>query len=205
MPLEIREPLFFAEPSAWGDWLRRHHDTRTEAWVGFHRKGTGLASMTWSEAVDEALCWGWIDGICKRLNATSYVHRFTPRRPASVWSKVNIAKVEILREQNRMQPAGLAAFARRKPSRSGIYVFEQEQPIRFARGRSRELKHSPAAQQFFAAQTGYYRRMTTHWVESAKQEATKARRMTRLIEACAAGTLLTQFAPRVTARPAKKK
>ncbi|WP_221032450.1 YdeI/OmpD-associated family protein [Actomonas aquatica] len=182
MPLEPANPRYFYTPAELQGWFREHHDEATELWLGFHRKDSGLATLTYAEALDEALCWGWIDGIRKRWDATSYVQRFTPRNPRSIWSKVNIAKVAALEAAGRMQPAGRAAFEKRDEKRCGIYAFEREQPASFAPERLREFKANGGAWAYFTAQAPYYQRTLTHWVESAKQEATRTRRLTKLIE-----------------------
>src|SRR3954447_16770660 len=121
-----REPTFFETPEAFRAWLERHHAEAGELTVGYYKKGTGRQSITWPESVDEALCYGWIDGVRRSLGAESYTIRFTPRRPGSTWSKVNIGRVQVLVEQGRMKPAGLAAFEARSEEKSGIYSFEQE-------------------------------------------------------------------------------
>ena len=119
---------YFAKPAEWRKWLATNHLTASELWVGFHKRDSGKPSITWPESVDEALCAGWIDGVRKSLGETSYVIRFTPRKPTSIWSVVNINRVNVLTETGRMRPAGLAAFAARKEHKSGIYAFEQESP-----------------------------------------------------------------------------
>ena len=116
---------FFASPAAFGRWLETHHAKKTELWLGYHKKETGRPSLTWSESVDEALCWGWIDGIRKSVDALRYTARFTPRRPRSIWSAINIRKVKVLIAAGRMRPPGLAAFRARRGDRSGVYSFEQ--------------------------------------------------------------------------------
>lgn len=205
MALEVHDPLFFETPAEWNDWLKLHHADHDEVWVGFYRKDSGIASMTWSQAVDEALCWGWIDGICKKLDAIRYVHRFTPRRPKSNWSNVNIAKVEMLTEQGRMRAPGLAAYARRQADQSGVYSFEQTKPAKLALVRRRQLKANRPVADFFARQTQSYQRTVIHWIEGAKQEATRERRFTQLVKACQAELLLKQFAPGRNPAAAKKK
>ncbi len=206
MPLEVTDPQFFSTPAEWSDWLRRNHDKASEVWVGYYRKASGVASMTWSESVDEALCWGWIDGICKKLDAIRYVHRFTPRRPKSIWSKINLAKVADLEAQGRMEAPGRAAFERRETKRSGLYSFEQDKPTQLSTARARALKSLRGASTFFAQQTPSYRRTAIFWVESAKQEMTRARRFDQLIAACKQEVLLRQVAlGRKPQQAAKKK
>mgnify|MGYP003677210048 CR=1 FL=1 len=205
MGLEVNDPQFFDQPADWGAWLGRWHDQRSEVWVGFHRKDSGLTSMSWSEAVDEALCWGWIDGICKKINPTSYVHRFTPRRPKSHWSLVNLAKVEQLTEQGRMQPSGLAACARRTPDRTGTASFEQTQPRQFNAVQRATFQTDGAAWRFFRQQAPSYQRMASHWVLTAKQAATRERRLAQLIHASAGAERLAALVGPARVKPAKKK
>src|SRR5262249_19759863 len=129
------EPTFFANALEFRKWLRRHHGTATQLWVGYYRKHTGRPSITWQESVDEALCFGWIDGIRKRVDNDRYMNRFTPRRRGSIWSATNIRRVEALTSEKRMRPAGLAAFARRVENKSGIYSYAQRNeklPRRYA-------------------------------------------------------------------------
>jgi uncharacterized protein YdeI (YjbR/CyaY-like superfamily) len=179
-------PRFFGTAAAWRRWLEEHHDSAAELWVGFYRKGTGRASVTWPEAVDEALCFGWIDGVRKRLDESSYAIRFTPRRPGSVWSAVNLAKVEALARRGLMHPAGEAAHARRTEARSRIYSYEQREAA-FPEAYARRFRRHPAAWRFFEAQPAWYRRTATWWVISAKREETRERRLATLIEDSAAG------------------
>ena len=182
-------PTFFETPRHLAAWFAKHHATATELLVGFHRKESGRPSVTWPESVDEALCVGWIDGVRRRRDATSYTIRFTPRRPGSVWSAINIRKAEALIEAGRMRPEGLNAFEARRDNRSGIYAYEQrprELPEPYA-GRFRKQK---AAWAFFEAQPPSYRRTLVWYVISAKQEETRAARLERLIAASAKGKRL---------------
>ena len=153
----MASPRFFATPSKFRAWLEKNHDRETELWVGFHRKGSGKPSITWPESVDEALCVGWIDGVRKSVDETSYMIRFTPRTPTSIWSNVNIAKVAKLKAEGRMKPEGLAAFARRSDARSGIYSYENGRTIsrdsaEFDAEALREFKKNSAAWRFFEVQ-----------------------------------------------------
>jgi uncharacterized protein YdeI (YjbR/CyaY-like superfamily) len=181
------EPTFFDSPAAFGAWLEEHHATETQVWVGLYKKATGKQVMSWSQAVDEALCWGWIDGISKRVDAESYKQRFTPRKPTSNWSAVNVRKVEQLREAGRMRPPGEAAFARRRPDKTGVYSFEQPDEPAFAPEQQAQLEAHEAAWAYWQARSRSYRRVATWWVISAKREETRARRLAALIEDCAAG------------------
>ena len=149
--------------------------------------------MTWSQAVDEALCFGWIDGLLHRIDDERHAQRFTPRKPTSNWSAVNIAKVGQLRAEGRMRPAGEAAFARRRADRSAIYSYEQRAEAAFSDAQRAALDAAPAAAAFFDSQPPGYRRLATYWVVSAKQPQTRERRLARLIEDSAAGRRLKQY------------
>jgi uncharacterized protein YdeI (YjbR/CyaY-like superfamily) len=184
------EPTFFETPAELRAWLDRHHESETELWVGFHRKASGRPSITWPEAVDEALCVGWIDGVRKSVDEQSYKIRFTPRKPASNWSSVNIGRVAELTAQGRMRPAGVAAFERRSEARSGIYSYEQRKEARLDPAQEREFRAHPEAWSFFEAQPQGYRRTATWWVVSAKREATRAKRLATLIDDSASGRRL---------------
>ena len=168
-----------------------NHAKAGELWVGFYKRDSGKPSLTWPESVDEALCFGWIDGIRKRIDDKSYVIRFTPRRSRSVWSRVNIARVRALVEQGRMQPAGLEAFEARIEDRSGIYSYEQR-PDDLPPTYARRLRKEPAAWAFFRAQPPSYRKVATWWIVSAKQEATRLRRLEKLAACAARGQRLPE-------------
>lgn len=185
--VSIRKPIFFATPTEWRNWLAKHHKTETELWVGFHKKGTGKPSITWPESVDEALCFGWIDGIRKSLGPDSYVIRFTPRKRTSVWSNVNTKRVEELTRAKRMRAAGVAAFNARDPKKSGIYLFEQRQSAKLSDADVRKFKANKKAWEYFQSIAPGYRRLATFWVTSAKRDETRARRLATLIADCAAG------------------
>lgn len=180
-------PTFFATPADFRRWLKQHHARASELWVGFHKRGTGRPSITWPESVDEALCFGWIDGIRKSLSPDSYVIRFTPRKPGSIWSAVNTRRAQELIRDARMQPAGLKAFAARDPKRSGIYSFEQRKTAELGSEREALFRKNKAAWAFFQSQPPGYRRISTWWVISAKREETRAKRLATLIEDSAAG------------------
>jgi uncharacterized protein YdeI (YjbR/CyaY-like superfamily) len=173
--------VFFETPSELRAWLEAHHDTARELWVGFHKKGTGRPSISWSEAVDQALCFGWIDGIRKSVDESSYTNRFTPRKARSTWSNVNIAKVFRLQEQGLMTPAGLRAFAARDEAGSGTYSFERR-PQTFDPAYEERFRANPAAWTFFQAQPPGYQRTAIHWVVSAKREETRLKRLATLID-----------------------
>ena len=175
------KPRFFATPAKLRAWLEGHHADRDELLVGFHKKASGKPSVTWREAVDEALCFGWIDGVRKSLGADSYTVRFTPRRPRSIWSAVNVGRVAELSQLGRMTPAGMKAFEARREDRTGVYSHEQTQAARFTRAQQRRFRDNPQAWEFFQSQPPGYRRQATWWVVSAKREETRARRLDRLI------------------------
>jgi uncharacterized protein YdeI (YjbR/CyaY-like superfamily) len=181
------EPLFFATPDEWRQWLAEHHADRQELWVGFYKKGSGRPSITWPESVDQALCFGWIDGVLKTIDADSYRIRFTPRRPGSNWSLVNIRRVGELSALGLMQPAGLKAFEERRADRSGTYSFEQREQAALAPEYEAELRANAAAWEFFQRQAPWYRKAVTWWIVSAKQEATRRRRLATLVECSANG------------------
>ncbi|WP_237565415.1 YdeI/OmpD-associated family protein [Ornithinimicrobium cavernae] len=183
-----RPARFFASAEEFDAWLAAHHDTETELWMGLHQKHVPDRGLTWAEAVPVALCWGWIDSKSERIDEDSRRQRWTPRRPGSNWSTVNIAHVERLIAQGRMQPAGLAAFEARREDRSG-YPYEtrdRELPPEYAA----RLAASPAATAFWEAATPSYRKLAVSWVLTAKQQATRDRRITQLVADCAAGRLI---------------
>jgi uncharacterized protein YdeI (YjbR/CyaY-like superfamily) len=180
------KPTFFRSPAAFRAWLVKHHVTKRELLVGFHKKGSGRPSMTWPESVDEALCFCWIDGIRKRLDDDSYSIRFTPRRPRSIWSAVNIKRAGEMTELRLMRPAGLSAFASREENRSGIYAYEQRADT-LPEPYAGTMKKNKTAWAFFQAQPPSYRKTLSWWVVSAKQEATRLKRLNQLIDDSAKG------------------
>jgi len=189
----VSEPIYFDGPEAFRAWLDEHHATATEVWVGMYKKRSPKHCMTWSEAVDEALCFGWIDGVMHRVDDERHAQRYTPRKPTSNWSAVNIAKVAALRAEGRMRPAGEAAFARRRADRSAIYTYEQRAEAAFSDEQRAALDADPAAAAFFDAQPPGYRQLATYWVVSAKKAETRGRRLAQLVADCAAGRRLKQF------------
>ena len=190
----MSEPRFFSTPAAFARWLESHHASETELWVGLYKKHAGHRGMTYAQAVDEALCWGWIDGVMRRIDDERTMQRFTPRKAKSTWSLVNVAKVKVLMQAGRMQAPGLATFKARDPKRTGIYSFEKA-PERFSASQARLFKQDRAAWNWFKAQAPWYQRVATHWVVTAKQEATRERRLASLIAHCAEGKKLRQFTP----------
>jgi uncharacterized protein YdeI (YjbR/CyaY-like superfamily) len=181
---------FFATAADFRRWLARNAHRAGELVVGFRKVDSGLPSMTWPESVDEALCFGWIDGVRKRVDDTAYQIRFTPRRPGSTWSVVNIAKAERLVAEGRMQQAGLAAFARRLAEKSRVYSYEQDEAASLTAAEVRAFRRDKAAWRHFEAAPPGYRKTVLHWIGSARQPATRERRLAQLIAACAAGKRL---------------
>jgi len=191
------DAALFPSAAAFRAWLEEHHATESELWVGYYRKGTGQTSISYQEAVEEALCYGWIDGQGRRIDESSWANRYTPRKPRSIWSNVNVRRVEQLLEQGRMHPAGIAAFEARRPDRTGIYSFEQPLAI-LAPAYEARLGENVAAFDFFGAQAPSYRQAVIHWVMEGKQESTRLRRLEKLVEDSAAGRRVAQFS-----RPAR--
>lgn len=173
---------FFKSPSECRKWLERNHDKQSELWFGFYKKSSGKKGITYKEALDEALCFGWIDGLKHSVDEHSYAFRFTPRRPNSIWSNVNTKRAAELRELGRMAPPGLKAFAARDPKRSGIYSFENR-PKTFSADLEKRFKANKAAWKFFQAMPPGYQRLATFYVMNAKKEETRAKRMELLIKA----------------------
>jgi uncharacterized protein YdeI (YjbR/CyaY-like superfamily) len=189
------KPTFFAAPAEFRAWLVENHERESELLVGFHKKATGKPSITWPEAVDEALCFGWIDGIRRSLGDESYTIRFTPRKRRSTWSAVNIARAKELVAEGRMRPAGLAAFEARSDDRSAIYAYEQRHETKLAPDQEREFRANERAWAFFETQPPWYRKNAIWWVVSAKREETRARRLRTLIEDSANGRRLRRLTP----------
>jgi len=176
---------YFRSPSELRAWFRRHHASARVLIVGFVKRRTGRSGLSWPQAVDEALCVGWIDGVRHRVDAERYRIRFTPRRPRSLWSAVNVRRARALSAAGRMLPAGLAAFAAREERRTAVYSYEQPLAVLEAK-LERAFRRERAAWKYFAAQAPSYRKKCLGWVARAKQEATRQRRLQRLIAASAA-------------------
>jgi uncharacterized protein YdeI (YjbR/CyaY-like superfamily) len=187
------EPTFFPTPEDFRAWLAENHERETELLVGFYKVGSGKPSITWPQSVDEALCYGWIDGVRRSLGEEAYTIRFTPRKQKSTWSAVNIARVGELIETGRMQPAGLKAFHAREESNSRIYAYENPNKAVFDPALEERFRANEAAWSFFQAQPPGYRKTCTHWVTTAKQEATRLRRLDQLIADSAGGRRIDQF------------
>jgi uncharacterized protein YdeI (YjbR/CyaY-like superfamily) len=189
-------PIYFTGPDELRAWLEQHHESETELFIGYYKKHTGRPSLVWSEAVDEALCFGWIDGVVKSIDGERHMQRFTPRKPTSTWSAVNIAKVAKLREEGRMRPAGEAAFARRREDRSRSYSYEQREHPELAPEEQAQLEANADAWAYFQSRPPSYRRPALWWVVSAKRPETRARRLATLIEDSGAGRPIKHLTPR---------
>ncbi|MCQ4165662.1 YdeI/OmpD-associated family protein [Tahibacter sp. P2K] len=186
---------YFRTPDEFRRWLQRHHASATELWVGYHKAGTGEPSMTWPQSVDQALCYGWIDGRRQRVDEQRYRIRFTPRKPGSIWSTVNIRRMGELEKAGLVQPAGRAAFAARRAEKTAVYSYEVRREALEPAQRARLDQH-PAAAAFFDAQNASYRRACCNWVSGAKQESTRERRLDSLIAHCERGETSPQFTRR---------
>ena len=173
---------YFESPDALRAWLDRHHDAKPELLLGFYKKRGQKTGITYPEALDEALAFGWIDGVRRGVDADRYTIRFTPRKPTSIWSAVNIKRVGELTAAGRMRESGLAAFARRTDDRSAIYAYEQRKQAELDASALAAFERVPAAKKFYDAQAPWYRRTTAHWVMSAKRTETRERRLAHLIE-----------------------
>jgi uncharacterized protein YdeI (YjbR/CyaY-like superfamily) len=183
------EPTFFETPAAFRLWLEKHHERATELLVGFYKKGSGRPSITWPESVDQALCFGWIDGVRRRIDDVSYSIRFTPRKAVSTWSAINISRVAELTKLDLMRPAGLEAFERRSEEKSRIYAYENAVRTLDPAG-EKAFRANKKAWQYFNEQAPSYRRVAIYWVSSAKKKETRARRLATLIEDSAGGRRL---------------
>lgn len=184
---DYMKPRFFAKAATFRKWLQHHHQSATELVVGFYKVGSGKASMSWPESVDEALCFGWIDGVRTSIDGDSYQIRFTPRKANSIWSAVNIKKVALLTEQGLMQQAGLESFAGRNVQKTKLYSHEQE-AVALSPEYIKLFKADKAAWQYFEGLAASYRKSSANWVMSARQEATRLKRLNQLIADSAAGT-----------------
>jgi uncharacterized protein YdeI (YjbR/CyaY-like superfamily) len=193
------KPTFFETPAAFREWLEQHHADADVLLVGYYKKGSGKPSLTWPESVDQALCFGWIDGVRKSIDEVSYTIRFTPRRAGSIWSSVNIKRAQVLIEQGLMRPAGLKAFEARKENKSGIYSYEQRS-VDLAEPYQGLLKKNKAAWSFFQKQPASYRKAMSWWIVSAKKEETRLKRLEQLVACSAQGQRAGAFASRKAER-----
>ncbi|MCI3938379.1 YdeI/OmpD-associated family protein [Chryseobacterium aahli] len=171
---------FFPSQQDFRKWLEENHKTKTELLVGFYKVGTKKPSMTWSESVDQALCFGWIDGVRKSIDEESYSIRFTPRKPTSIWSTINIKKMEELTKAGLIKPAGVDAFKLRKENKSGIYSHETEN-VKLSAEYENQFKANKKAWEFFEKQAPSYKKVMTHWIMSAKQQKTQISRLEKTI------------------------
>ena|SRR5438067_771411 len=185
---------FFRSVSQFRRWLEKNHAIASELWLGFYNQRSEKKGITYREALDEALCFGWIDGVRKRIDETTYKQRFTPRKPKSYWSAINIKRVQELTKLGRMAPTGVRAFERRT-SDSGKYSFESR-PKKLPAGYEKQFKTNEGAWKFFRSQAPWYQRTATFWVVSAKQEETRQRRLATLIGDSAAGRRLGVLTPK---------
>jgi uncharacterized protein YdeI (YjbR/CyaY-like superfamily) len=187
-------PIFFSSPTDLQEWFEKNHDTEKELWVGFYKTNTGKPRVTWPESVNQALCFGWIDGVRKSLGEDSYVIRFTPRKPNSIWSAINIKKVEELTKLGLMRPAGTDAFNKRDEKKSRVYSFEQKN-IQLDKNFEKQFRENKKAWKFFQSQPPSYQRPAIWWVMSAKQEVTKQKRLSILIKDSEAGQKINPLRP----------
>ena len=178
------KPTFFERPELFREWLEGHSQVESELFVGFWKAGSQRLSMTWSQSVDEAICYGWIDGVRRRIDEDSYSIRFTPRRPGSNWSAVNISKFEALLAEGRVTAAGKKAYQARSDSKSRAYSYEQEHPAEFTSSELTSFAQHPTAWHYFCECPPGYRRKMVHWITSAKRMDTRARRLAKLVSAC---------------------
>ena len=176
------KPRFFATPDEFRAWLEENHESESEVVVGFYKKPTGRPSLTWTESVREALCFGWIDGVRRRIDDDSYSIRFTPRKRGSNWSLVNVRHVEELTRAGRMHPAGIEAFEARTPEKTGVYTYENRHEAKLSPEHEEQFQANERAWEFFQAQPPGYRQTAIFWVVSAKREETRARRLATLID-----------------------
>ncbi|MEA2511070.1 MAG: hypothetical protein QOJ59_557 [Thermomicrobiales bacterium] len=186
-------PKFFPTPREFRAWLEDHHLDEAELWVGFCKKGSGRSSISWPEAVDQALCFGWIDGVRKSIDEESYANRFTPRRAGSTWSAVNIKRAQELSELGLMRPAGLKAFEARREERSGVYSYEQRNAAQLGDEFEGLFRANQSARDFFQAQPSWYRKTAIWWVVSAKKDETRRKRLATLIDDSAHARTIRQL------------
>jgi len=177
------QPKFFSQPSDLRKWFEEHHDQAHEIWVGYYKKGSGIRSITWPESVDQALCYGWIDGIRKSIDEASYKIRFTPRRPRSQWSAVNLKRIEELKAQGLVSASGLKVYERRDKKRARQASFEQREVV-LNRAYLNEIKSNKKAWSFYQTLAPSYKKATSWWIMSAKKEETRLRRLDILIQSC---------------------
>ena len=186
MPTDSMQPTFFSNSKDFRKWFEKNHEKSKELLVGFYKVTSGKKSITWPESVDEAICFGWIDGVRKSIDSESYCIRFTPRKPGSIWSAINIKKVEALTQKGLMYPTGIEAYSKRKEHKSKIYSYEKEPEI-LSNAFLKKFKANKKAWKYFQSMAPSYQRTAIHWVMTAKQEVTKMKRLKELINDSAMG------------------
>jgi len=184
------KPIFFSDQNEFRNWLEKNHQKESELFVGFYKIASGKPSMTWSQSVDQALCFGWIDGIRKSIDSESYCIRFTPRRAGSTWSLINIKKVEELKKSGLMTPEGIKAFKLKDEKKSQIYSYEKDS-FRLGISYEKQFKENKSAWDFFLKQSPSYKKNVIYWIMSAKQEKTRESRLEKLIAQSAQQKKLT--------------
>jgi uncharacterized protein YdeI (YjbR/CyaY-like superfamily) len=197
-------PTFFATQAKLRAWLEKHHSGTSELWVGLYKKSFGRPSITWPQLVDEALCFGWIDGVRKSLDDDSYMIRLTPRKADSTWSAVNIKRAKELIALGLMHPAGLRAFEKRTDEKSAVYAYEQRHNSALVPTEEKQFRANNGAWEFFQAQPSWYRRTATYWVVSAKRAETRQKRLATLIEDSADGRTIAPLTRKSSAKPSKR-
>jgi uncharacterized protein YdeI (YjbR/CyaY-like superfamily) len=198
------KPRFFKTPADFRAWMEKHHIDAAELLVGFYKTGSAKPSVTWPESVDVALCFGWIDGVRRRIDETSYTIRLTPRKPTGTWSVVNVRRVAELERSGLITPAGRKAFENRKAAKTGIYAYEQKSAAEFDPAFEKQFRAHKRAWDFFQSQAPWYRRTATHWVVRAKQPETRSRRLEQLIGVSEQGITLHQLTRSRSSRSASK-
>ncbi len=193
MKSSLYKTLFFATPADLRAWLEKNHALHTEVSVGFYKRDSGKPSITWPESVDAALCYGWIDGVRNSIDAVSYRIRFTPRKPTSTWSTINVKRVAELTKLGLMHPAGIEAFEARRGDKTGIYAYEQRKTAKLPRPYEKIFRANKKAWAFFQKQPPWYQRTATYRVISAKQEATRQKRLAQLIKDSEAGVPIKEL------------
>jgi len=195
MPVGVMKPLFFATPDDLRRWFEANHETSSEQWIGYYKKDSDRPSITWPESVDEALCFGWIDGVRRSLDDSRYAIRFTPRKATGIWSAVNIGRVAALTAEGRMWPPGVRAFEKRTDRKSGVYSYEQRAAAKLDAAAEKKFRKEKRAWEFFSSRSPGYRKLAEYWVTTAKREETRARRLDALIEHSKNGVTVSQFTP----------
>lgn len=189
----MKQVLFFSTADQFRTWLERNHASEAELFVGFYKKGSGKPSLTWPESVDVALSYGWIDGVRNAIDEISYRIRFTPRNPTSTWSAINVKRVAELTQLGLMRPAGIRAFEVRKADKTGIYAYEQRKSAKLPPAYKKKFRANNKAWAFFQSQPPWYQRTATYRVISAKQEATREKRLAQLIKDSEAGLSIKEL------------